>query len=161
MPLPVWVLTELLDFGGLSMLYAGMKQKDRDSIAAELGLVDNSGAGNSGALKDWMRNLNYVRNVCAHHARFWNVNIVDQVSPRHLKSVPELAHITGAGRATSRPYASLSVIALLTKRIDANDDWAARMRDLIDTELPAGRTPSELGFPQDWIQQSIWAKACA
>lgn len=26
----------------------------------------------------WLRSLNYLRNVCAHHSRLWNRNIVDQ-----------------------------------------------------------------------------------
>lgn len=156
LPLPVWVITELLDFGGLSMLYGGMLQKDRDAIAAQLGLFDRAGVGNSGALKDWLKNLNYVRNVCAHHARFWNANVTQQMSPRLLSSVPELAHIT-AGRPLSRPYASLAVIAVLVRRINPNDDWPQRLRHLVLSELPPGRRADELGFPAHWDTETIWS----
>jgi abortive infection bacteriophage resistance protein len=38
--LPIWVATELLDFGGLSFLYEGMHRTDREEIAAELQVVD-------------------------------------------------------------------------------------------------------------------------
>ncbi|HEY9417825.1 MAG TPA: Abi family protein [Pseudonocardia sp.] len=62
-PLPVWVVTEILDFGGLSRLYEGLKQKDRDDIAASFNLTDNSGAGHGAALVSWMKNLNYIRNT--------------------------------------------------------------------------------------------------
>ncbi|WP_425577616.1 Abi family protein [Nocardia callitridis] len=40
-----------------------------------------SPAGLGGALVSWMRNLNYIRNCCAHHSRLWNRGIDVQLSP--------------------------------------------------------------------------------
>ncbi|WP_397517286.1 hypothetical protein [Rhodococcus sp. UFZ-B548] len=48
------MVTEILDFGGLSRLCEGLKQRDRDDIAASFGLRDNSGAGHCAALASWM-----------------------------------------------------------------------------------------------------------
>jgi abortive infection bacteriophage resistance protein len=158
LPLPVWVVTEILDFGGLSLLYGGMLQRDRDEVAAALGLFDASRAGNGGALKDWLRNLNYVRNICAHHARLWNTNIVDRISPRALRPVPELAHIADAPpNATSRLYATLAVLSLLTARIHPADDWTDRVMALVSA-LPAGRNEAELGFPDGWRELMLWGQ---
>lgn len=154
LPLPVWVTTELMDFGGLATLYAGLLQTDRDSIAAHLSLDDRSGAGHGGALKDWLSNLTYVRNVCAHHARFWNANITSRLSTRHLRAFPELGH--AAGPSTARPYSSLAVLAVLSKRLDPTDDWPTRVRTHIHERLPDGRSPGELGCPDGWQRERIW-----
>jgi abortive infection bacteriophage resistance protein len=154
-PLPVWVVTEILDFGGLSFLYSGMLQRDRDEVAAALGVFDASDAGNGGALKDWMKNLNYIRNICAHHARLWNVNVVERISPRTLRPISELAHITG-GSTTSRPYATLAVLALLTARIHPGDDWTERLMTLVES-LPSARTEAEMGFPTGWRDLKLWS----
>lgn len=154
LPLPVWVTTELMDFGGLSTLYSGLLQTDRDAIAARLELHDRSGAGHGGALKDWLSNLAYVRNVCAHHARFWNANIANRLSTRHLQAFPETAH--AAGRSTARPYSSLSVLAVLSRRLDPSDDWPTRLRNHVLEEIPGGRSPAELGCPDGWDREPIW-----
>src|SRR5699024_8069283 len=122
-PLPVWVVTEILDFGGLSRLYAGLLQRDRDEIAASLGLFDASGAGNGGALQDWLKNINVVRNVCAHHGRLWNANVTERLSPTKLRAIDELTHI-GARGANARIYPTLAVMALLISRVHPEDDWA-------------------------------------
>ena len=61
--LPVWVITEILDFGALSYLFQGLQAADRNEIAAGLGLLDRHGAGNGSALANWLRVLNYVRNA--------------------------------------------------------------------------------------------------
>nr|WP_272954618.1 Abi family protein [Kribbella sandramycini] len=42
--LPVWVVTEILDFGSLSYLFTGLKSADRNEIAARLGILDRRGA---------------------------------------------------------------------------------------------------------------------
>nr|WP_198012511.1 Abi family protein [Promicromonospora sukumoe] len=156
-PLPVWVVTEILDFGGLSYLYDGMIQRDRDEVASALGLFDASGAGNSGVLKSWLKNLNYIRNICARHARLWNVNVVEQISPRTVRPIPELTHIADTGgNITFRVYATLALLALLTTRIHPGDDWTSRMRSLITT-LPANRSEQEMGFPTGWHELPLWS----
>lgn len=154
-PLPVWVVTEILDFGGLSMLYAGMLQRDRDEVAAALDLFDASGAGNSGALKDWLKNITYIRNVCAHHGRLWNVNVTERLSPSKLRPFAELSHISRSD-ATSRLYPTLAILSLLTTRIHPGDDWSSRVTALI-AELPSGRTEAEMGFPHSWRDLPPWS----
>jgi abortive infection bacteriophage resistance protein len=155
-PLPVWVVTEILDFGGLSYLYDGMIQRDRDEVTAALGLFDASGAGNSGVLKSWLKNLNYIRNICAHHARLWNVNVIEQISPRTVRPIPELTHIADSGgNITFRVYATLALLALLTTRIHPGDEWTTRLRALVDA-LPANRSEQEMGFPTGWRDLPLW-----
>jgi abortive infection bacteriophage resistance protein len=70
--LPIWVAIEIWDFGALSKLFSGLKQVDKDFIAAKYGVF--SGDDFAG----WLRGLNFVRNVCAHHSRLWNINMLER-----------------------------------------------------------------------------------
>lgn len=69
--LPIWVACEILDFGALSHLYGGLKYKDREIIAKKYKSTPN-------ILADWLKSLNFIRNVVAHHGRLWNVNVVNR-----------------------------------------------------------------------------------
>ena len=60
--LPVWVATEILEFGQLVTLFSLAPFEQRRRIADKyLARADE--------LESWMRTVNFVRNVCAHHAR--------------------------------------------------------------------------------------------
>ncbi|MFA1626343.1 Abi family protein [Rhizobium mongolense] len=72
LPVPIWVSCEVWDFGTMSTLYAGMREGDQDAIAKKYGL------SNGRVFASWLRSLNYLRNVSAHHSRLWNRNIIDQ-----------------------------------------------------------------------------------
>jgi abortive infection bacteriophage resistance protein len=155
--LPVWVVTEILDFGSMSYLFQGLKSADRNEIAGRLGIFDQSGGGNGTALANWLRVLNYVRNVCAHHSRLWNRNLVDQVAPRHLRSIPDLRQLTGHQVSHFRVYSTLCIIAFLLSRIGHGADWTTRLRKLLSAEIPAcGRGLHELGFPAGWATERPW-----
>lgn len=155
-PLPVWVVTEILDFGGLSRLYEGLKQIDRDDIAASFKLIDRSGAGLGSALVSWMKNLNYIRNCCAHHSRLWNRGIDVQLSHKHLQVVPALQHAASAGVAR-RVYASLAVLAYMLDQISPGSSWSAEVVAHIKTGLGAlGHKDSEMGCPPGWTTEPLW-----
>lgn len=156
----MWVVTEVLDFGSLSFLYSGLRRSDRDSVAAELEVLGPDGHGNGSALGNWMRSLNYLCNICAHHSRLWNRNMVDQIALKHLRPIDELQHLTTAGRssAAARLFAPLCVTAYLLERISPATSWATRVADLVAGSLPAtGRTITEMGFPEDWRGLPLWS----
>ncbi|MFD7153102.1 Abi family protein [Kribbella sp. NPDC059898] len=155
--LPVWVVTEILDFGSMSYLFQGLKAADRNEIAGRLGVVDQSGGGNGTALANWLRVLNYVRNVCAHHSRLWNRNLVDQLAPRHLRSIPDLHHLARGEVSHFRIYSTLCIIAFLLSRTGHGPQWTRQVRDLLSTEIPScGRGLHELGFPAGWTAEQPW-----
>ena len=62
---PIWVVTDALDWGGLSHLFAFSPHEVRKSVAEQFDL-------SAAQMKSWLRALNHVRNICAHHARFFN-----------------------------------------------------------------------------------------
>jgi len=158
--LPVWVLTEIMDFGSMTYLYQGLKSADRNEIARTLDILDARGTGNGGALSNWMRVLNYVRNVCAHHSRLWNRNLVNQIAPRHLATIPSLAYLSQQrGDAHFRIYSTLCILAFLLSRIEPGSEWSVPVQRMLTEELPGcGRGLQELGFPADWAGHAPWVK---
>ena len=93
LPLPIWIASEVWDFGTLSHLFGGMREDEQDAIAARYGI------SNGRVFASWLRSLNYLRNVCAHHSRLWNRNMTDQ--PRKPAdseaSLPGLAKLPCSG----------------------------------------------------------------
>ncbi len=73
--LPLWVLIETVSFGSLSRFYSGLKIEDKKVISGYF-------KENYKTIEKWLHTLAYVRNICAHHNRLWNV-ILD-VSPKKL-----------------------------------------------------------------------------
>ena|SRR3990167_2807980 len=63
---PIWMASEVFSFGLLSLLFSnGLKLEHQKRIAKEYGLPGE-------VFRSWLHTLVYVRNLCAHHARFWN-----------------------------------------------------------------------------------------
>lgn len=158
--LPTWVVTEILDFGGVSVLYSGLKRRDRDEIAADLNVLESSGAGNGRALANWLRVINYIRNICAHHSRLWNRNMDVQIAPTQLNPTGALAQLHAGTPQLSRVYGSLClVLALLREVTDAHtwERWRDQLVELLTIALsPTGRSLGEMGFPHDWQGWPLW-----
>lgn len=152
--LPTWVVTELLDFGALSVLYQGLATSDRNRIAADLGVIDTKG-GNGPGVANWMHLMNYVRNVCAHHSRFWNQNMARQVAPRSVRPIELLSHVAGLSESDlARPWPAINVVAYMLRQIEPDTAWVDRVIDLVRDQLPlSGRHPSEMGMPGTWADQ--------
>lgn len=147
--LPVWVVTEILDFGGMSYLYAGLKPNHRDQIAERFGFA-NAVGGDGKTLSGWVVNLNYVRNTCAHHARLWNKNMA--VQGPELTGIRELRH---AENSKNRLYASLAVLAYLLLITNPDSHWRQDLTDFIDRHSSQVDL-TKMGFPENWRQEAIW-----
>jgi abortive infection bacteriophage resistance protein len=160
--LPTWVVTEILDFGGISTLYSGLKRLDRDEVALHFGAVGANGRGDGRALKNWLRVVNYVRNVCAHHSRLWNRNMDVQIAPGPLGSVADLSTLaSGSINQVSRVFGSLSLTLYLLDRVADAPAWSAWRDDLLELLIfgldPAGRPLGEMGFPAEWRTLPLWS----
>lgn len=122
LPLAIWVVCEVWDFGTMSTLFNGMRQADQDAIARQYGV------SNGRIFATWLRSLNYLRNVCAHHSRLWNRNIVDQ--PK-LPSATELAWVTpfeASNHARARCFLLLSIARHLLQVVHPRSRWPERLR---------------------------------
>ena len=151
LPLPIWVAIELWDFGLLSVFYKGMAVKDKAIMAHKYNIPDWQ------IMESWLRSLNYVRNVAAHHSRLWNRNLVDQPKLAKLGAMPPFDSFIDNTQITSRVYVILCILAHFMKIICPQSTWQMRIVELIHS-FPASNHVSiqDMGFPADWEQQIFW-----
>ena len=150
--LPIWIATELWDFGMLSRFYAGMRYDDRQALAKQYGLTKPA------MLEAWLKSINLVRNICAHHSRLWNRPLVRQGTFPPVGVLPLLDHLAADTHAQTRLYGTAAVIRFLLLKINPTTGWPLRLKDILST-LPAapGISMSHVGFPAGWDGLSLWA----
>ena len=80
---PSWMSVELLYFSELSKICQNLNSRsDRTDIAKAFGVKDD------GVFCSWLHTLNYVRNICAHHARLWNI-LLDTTPTKYINKDPD------------------------------------------------------------------------
>ena len=129
LPLPIWVVCEIWDFGTLSTLFAGMTASDQDEVANKYGLSDGR------IFASWLRSLNYLRNVCAHHSRLWNRNIVVRPKLPAINEVSWTEHFIGNDHYQTRAYLLLCISKHLLIIINPSSTWWKRLNKLL-SEFP-------------------------
>lgn len=145
--IPFWVAVEAWDFGTLSKYFEILKGSHQNRIAARLGIT------NAKVLKDWLQEINTLRNRSAHHTRIWN-----QVASNPLPVLRTETYFQALAldqNALSRLYGLISVIGFLLRQIGPSSHWLHQVADIVDTkpDLPGCPfaslgLPSEDGFPR-------------
>ncbi len=145
--IPIWVAIEVWDFGMLSTLYAGMKHQDKNVLADKYGATD----GNK--MASYLRSLNFIRNVSAHHTRLWNVNVVDR------SSLPQGEHWQQLNNA--RPFFYFCLMQMFLRVICPTSTWGQRLNTLINEDFPAVESSAikigDFGLIDDWRTWELWA----
>ena len=146
-PLAIWVACEVWDFGTMSRLYAGMREQEQDAISAKYGVL------NGRKFATWLRSLNYLRNVCAHHSRLWNRNM--DVQPK-LPSAAEVAWVApfeDSSHLRARCFLLLCIARHLLRVVNPNSSWPERMKAHLQ-DFPElghlGLNLAGMGAPEDW-----------
>lgn len=150
LPLAIWVACEVWDFGTMSTLYGGMREPEQDVIAARYGVR------NGRVFATWLRSLNYLRNVCAHHSRLWNRNIVDQPKLPSAAEMPWVAPFEQNIHARARCYLLLCLVRHLLQVINPTSSLPKRMRAHLKTfpDLEhLGLNLVGMGASADWEAQ--------
>ncbi|MCE8011713.1 Abi family protein [Halomonas daqingensis] len=146
--LPIWVAVETWDFGTLSQLFAMMKVPDQLRIASKYGVPDWE------VFQSWLRSLNYLRNVCAHHSRLWNRNVIDQPKLPELGIIPWCDVFHDQPQLIARPFLLLSIARHMAKVICSDTSWHRRLQAHL-TNFPALHAQRQLsledmGAPSGW-----------
>ena len=143
--IPVWAAVEVWDFGLLSKLYAGMQYEDRQRIAARYGAQDGETLG------QWLRSLNFIRNVAAHHSRLWNINVLE------LAPVPKA---WSAALREERPFFYFCLMQHLMRQICPNSTWSQRLMTLLCDEFPrevgTAFNLKDFGLVEGWQAWALW-----
>lgn len=143
--LPLWMATEILPFGALSRLYEGMLPDQQRPVAAEYGV-------HHAVLRSWLRTLNYIRNLCAHHARLWNRELaVGPESPRH--DARWLPPMTPTNR---RVFIVLLMLRQMMARQHEGQHWQQRVTHLITSANLNSAAQHAMGLPTTWLSHPLW-----
>lgn len=154
-PLPIWVAIELWDFGMLSILLTGMKDKHLQQLADKYQIPKRT------TLSSWIQCLNFIRNICAHHGRLWNRPLV--VQPAFSKSnLNLLRHVEADVYAKTRLYAAAVIIQFLLRTISPNSTWGERLKAHM-SQFPGGPGINlrSTGFPAGWQDEELWMPSAA
>lgn len=124
--LPIWVAIETWDFGAMSQLYAIMKVPDQQAISTKYGVTDWK------VFQSWLRSLNYLRNLVAHHSRIWNRNIIDQPKLPKQGSINWCDDFIGKNDLIARPFLLLAITTHIIKAINPEITWPTDIQHHID-----------------------------
>lgn len=152
--MPIWVVIEFVDFGGLTRFYYLLRSKLQSAIAKEFGVT--SGA----TFSNWLVNLNYLRNKVAHHNRVWNRTMTYKLQKPNLNEVgKELDHLRLRENDLDSTYDYLALIAYLMQQICPNHKWSYKIVSLMDS-FPQSSVVSlekDMGFPHGWRLLKLWS----
>lgn len=144
--LPVWVATEILDWGALTYLYDFSPRPIQNAVAIAFGI-------SAPQLLSWMKSLNVVRNTCAHHGRLFNK--VHALKPK-LPPLGQFPELDKARNKMNRTFGQLTLIQhmLVHQGIGRPRLLPAVLRSYPDVQLlPISHT----GASPDWDQSSLWS----
>lgn len=153
LPVAIWVACEVWDFGCMSTLFAGLKSDDQDAIAQTYGVADGR------VFASWLRSLNYLRNVCAHHSRLWNRNVVEEPKLPQTGVIPALDAFIRDSDLRTRPFLLLCICQHFMGVINPASSWGSRLKQHLQTGFPSlhhvGITLQGMGVDEGW-EQRVW-----
>lgn len=150
---PCWIIMEVVPFGRISSLYSDLRGgRSKRAIADHFGLDDTT-------LASWLHCFVYIRNICAHHSRFWNREF--GITPRIPQNPGKTwlnCHTSTAGSScrllNNRAYIVLSMILYLLQTVNPGHTFKQKLQTLLD------KYPNidirAMGFPSDWAEAPLW-----
>lgn len=141
--MPIWVAVEIMDWGMVSHLYGMSPNLARNRVAERCDL-------SAPQLESWLKSLNVLRNLAAHHARMFNR--VYDIKPKLKKDV----RLTPLAGTMNRVFGQLSLIQYLHRQLGLSQ--AERLPSLMATYpinvlVPFSRT----GAPEHWQELELWS----
>lgn len=149
---PIWAAIEAWDFGAMSKYFSLLKGRWRQKNIQRLGIVKHA------ALEDWLRELNVLRNRCAHHSRVWNQsgNPLPNDDHQYFKD------LNLSMNARARLMGKIAILWYLLRHLGPNSTWLDEIADIVDRfpQVP-GCPKSALGmddeqslFPRERFRQT-------
>ena len=152
---PSWMSVEIMYFNHLSRICKGLKHRvDRVNIASYFALPERT-------FCSWLHTINYVRNICAHHARLWDrvLNIV----PEKLSISNRLIWISNPDTVQrSKIYYFLCMLNYLLQTVNPTSQFKERLIKLLNEYKDVvnlnsmGFCDESMGDSYNWQQEKIW-----
>lgn len=144
--LPVWAATEIMDWGSLTYLYELSPRSVQNIISSQCNLT-------APQLRSWLKALNIVRNICAHHGRLFNR--VHAISPK-LPAQGTHADLDCINTDWKRTFGQLTLVQLLLDRFNVGDK---KLLPTVVQSFPEVQIVpiSHIGAPDNWQTASnLW-----
>jgi abortive infection bacteriophage resistance protein len=137
---------EVISMGLLSRIYRDLKLSDaKKEIARHFKLPKAE------VLESWMHSVTYVRNICAHHGRFWNRSLT--IKPELLRKASN-DFPKNISPTNTKIYPFLCCLLYLLRTINPDTKFATNLQQLF-AEYP--NVPQQsMGFPIDWQNETFW-----
>lgn len=123
--IPIWVAVEAWDFGTVSKYYELLKGRWQNKVCERLGV------SNAKVLRNWLQELNTLRNRCAHHTRIWNQSLG---KPVPVLAEPFFDALALDDNARSRLFGLVAVLGYLLRQIGPSSQWLAQVADVLGTK---------------------------
>ena len=141
--LPIWVAVEVMTWGTMSHLYDISPNVVRDHVASRCGV-------SAPQLSSLLDALNYDRNICAHHDRFYNAGLR---YPKDLRL--DSSTVDTQGSQPGDTYYHLLMIQYLQKSLGVGD-LSALPNVLREYPSVPSMPISSMGAPENWEDNSLW-----
>ena len=145
--LPVWAATEIMDWGSLTYLYELSPRSVRDTISSQCDIT-------APQLRSWLKALNIVRNICAHHGRLFNR--VHAISPK-LPAQGTHTDLDCINTDWKRTFGQLTLVQLLLDRLNVGNK---KLLPTVVQSFPEVQIVpiSHIGAPDNWQTASrLWS----
>lgn len=145
---PSWMSVEVMYFNHLSRICSGLKHRaDINGIASYFALPPQT-------FCSWLHTINYIRNVCAHHARLWNRDI--NIVPKTLTFSKSLDWVSSPDLIKrNKLYYFLCMLNYMLQTANPTSTFKHRLKDLL-TEYQEVASLNAMGFQPDWMNEKMW-----
>ncbi len=148
--LPLWMAMELMTFGSMLKFYEGMEKELQNEIAEKFNQQKAS-------FITWLKSLNVVRNICAHHDRLWNrvLGVKPVLYPKSDEKKRKSKWFNPIPVSNSRIFAIITIIIESLSVIAPKSGWKNRLIELLEenSNIPL----FEMGFPKKWKETPFFS----
>lgn len=141
---PIWMLVEIMTFGELINFYEKFLTKSQGKTISKV-----YGINSVDLFVSWMKRLNIIRNICAHHGRLWNKNITTKImlpNKNDNKSLETYCKLF-VKDSINKLYNSLLIIQYLLENINGSNN--SLINDICSLAKKYDIDLKAMGFPSN------------
>ncbi|WP_395375476.1 Abi family protein [Marinicella sp. W31] len=142
---PIWASVEVMTFGLISRFYKNtkpiqLKNKTCGVFNFDVRFFDGL-----------LEHLTYLRNICAHQSRFWNISPMKRLPTIRTKPSELVTSVHQTGK--NRIYNTLVVVQHMLNIICKNNIWKSELIQIIENHPIDTK---QMGFPANWQSLDAW-----
>jgi abortive infection bacteriophage resistance protein len=122
--LPIWVASEVWDFGGIVTLFNGLDSPYIDRITKKYNVLPTF-------FQRWLFSFLSLRNISAHHSRLWNKKLQSPPLPKNPHKPNWMKQIDS--NETTKIYFHLCLLKFILLKINPNSKWYDRVIEHLES----------------------------